>query len=45
VVEENASGMRLNIGVRGLDPRRSARVLLMEDGVPIALAPYGDPST
>jgi Fe(3+) dicitrate transport protein len=45
VVEEDASGMRLNIGVRGLDPRRSARVLLMEDGVPIALAPYGDPSS
>ena len=45
VVEEDAGGLSLNIGVRGLDPRRSARVLLMEDGVPIALAPYGDPSS
>lgn len=45
VVEEDAGGLSLNIGVRGLDPRRSARVLLMEDGVPIALAPYGDPAS
>lgn len=44
VVEEDAGGLALNIGIRGLDPRRSARVLLMEDGVPIALAPYGDPA-
>ena len=44
VVDEDASGLALNIGVRGLDPRRSARTLLMEDGVPIFLAPYGDPS-
>lgn len=45
VVEEDAGGLSLNIGLRGLDPRRSARVLLMEDGVPIALAPYGDPAS
>lgn len=44
VVEEDAGGLALNIGIRGLDPRRSSRVLLMEDGVPIALAPYGDPA-
>ncbi len=44
VVEEDAGGLALNIGVRGLDPRRSARTLLMEDGVPLFLAPYGDPA-
>jgi Fe(3+) dicitrate transport protein len=44
VKEEDALGLNLNIGVRGLNPRRSSRVLLLEDGVPIHLAPYGDPS-
>ncbi len=45
VVEEDGGGLALNIGMRGLDPRRSSRILLMEDGVPIALAPYGDPAS
>jgi len=36
-------GMRLNIGLRGLNPDRSRKVLMMEDGIPIALAPYGEP--
>ena len=36
-------GMRLNIGIRGLNPDRSRKVLMMEDGIPIALAPYGEP--
>lgn len=44
VVAEDAFGLNLNIGVRGLDPRRSARTLLLEDGMPIQLAPYSDPS-
>jgi Fe(3+) dicitrate transport protein len=44
VVGEDAFGLNLNIGVRGLDPRRSARTLLLEDGMPIQLAPYSDPS-
>ncbi len=35
-------GMRLNVGVRGLNPNRSRYVLMMEDGIPIALAPYGE---
>ncbi len=43
VLEEEGSGLRLNIGVRGLDPTRSRRVLLLEDGVPIAINPYGEP--
>jgi len=43
VVDEEGLGMRVNIGVRGLDPDRSRSVLMLEDGVPIALAPYGEP--
>lgn len=44
VVGENAFGLGINIGVRGMDPRRTARTLLMEDGMPLFLAPYGDPA-
>jgi Fe(3+) dicitrate transport protein len=44
VMEEDPFGLNLNIGVRGLNPRRSSRVLLLEDGVPIHLSPYNDPS-
>lgn len=44
VVDEDALGVNLNIGLRGLDPRRSSRTLLLEDGAPIHLAPYSDPS-
>ncbi len=41
--EEEGVGMRANIGIRGLDPDRSRTVLVLEDGVPVALAPYGEP--
>ena len=34
---------RLNIGIRGLNPNRSRKVLVLEDGIPVALAPYGEP--
>lgn len=45
VVPEDAFGTHLNIGLRGLNPRRSSRTLLLEDGAPtIFFAPYGDPS-
>ncbi|MDP2101399.1 MAG: TonB-dependent receptor [Methylotenera sp.] len=44
VTGEDPMSLGLNIGVRGLDPRRSSRTLLMEDGVPLFLAPYGDPA-
>ncbi|WP_230347728.1 TonB-dependent receptor domain-containing protein [Methylobacillus methanolivorans] len=44
IVDETAFGLNLNIGVRGLNPRRTQRTLLMEDGMPLFLAPYGDPS-
>ncbi len=44
VVDEDALGLNLNIGVRGLNPRRTQRTLLLEDGMPIHLAPYSDPT-
>ncbi len=44
IVDEDVLGRRFNMGIRGLDPRRSSRTQLLEDGVPIQLAPYGDPS-
>ncbi|HVE79215.1 MAG TPA: TonB-dependent receptor [Gemmatimonadaceae bacterium] len=43
VQEEEGAGLRANIGIRGLDPDRSRTVLVLEDGVPVALAPYGEP--
>ena len=43
VVDEEGAGLRLNIGIRGLDPDRSRNVLVLEDGIPIALGPYGEP--
>ncbi|MDL1893385.1 TonB-dependent receptor, partial [Sphingobacteriales bacterium CHB3] len=42
-VDEEGVGLRLNLGVRGLNPDRSRNLLMLEDGVPIALAPYGEP--
>lgn len=44
IVGENTFGLGVNIGVRGMDPRRTSRTLLMEDGMPLFLGPYGDPS-
>jgi Fe(3+) dicitrate transport protein len=45
IQNEDPLGLAQNIGLRGMDPRRSARTLLMEDGMPLYLAPYGDPSS
>ncbi|MFN2373601.1 MAG: TonB-dependent receptor domain-containing protein [Cyclonatronaceae bacterium] len=42
-VEEEGLGLRANIGIRGLDPDKSRTVLVLEDGIPVALAPYGEP--
>ncbi|MBM3515633.1 MAG: TonB-dependent receptor [Alphaproteobacteria bacterium] len=40
--EEEGLGIRPNIGIRGLNPIRSTKVLLLEDGIPLGYAPYGD---
>lgn len=40
--DEEGAGARPNIGIRGLNPVRSTKVLLLEDGVPLGYAPYGD---
>ncbi|HWQ40161.1 MAG TPA: TonB-dependent receptor [Burkholderiales bacterium] len=42
VRDEEGIGLRPNIGIRGLNPTRSTKVLLLEDGIPLAYAPYGD---
>ncbi|HWS89742.1 MAG TPA: TonB-dependent receptor [Pyrinomonadaceae bacterium] len=42
VRDEEGFGLRPNIGIRGLNPTRSTKVLLLEDGVPLTYAPYGD---
>lgn len=43
VRQDTGGGGRLDIGLRGLDPGRSRRVLLLEDGVPIGNNPYAEP--
>ncbi|HRX90227.1 MAG TPA: TonB-dependent receptor [Steroidobacteraceae bacterium] len=40
--DEEGFGLRPNLGIRGLNPTRSSKVLLLEDGLPLAFAPYGD---
>ncbi|HYE66114.1 MAG TPA: TonB-dependent receptor [Pyrinomonadaceae bacterium] len=42
VRDEEGFGLRPNVGIRGLNPTRSTKVLLLEDGIPLAYAPYGD---
>ena len=43
VRQDEGGGLRLDIGVRGLDPGRSRHVLILEDGIPIAINPYAEP--
>lgn len=43
IVADGSMGFDTNIGFRGQNPRRSAKAMIMEDGVPLQLAPYTDP--
>lgn len=40
--DEEGFGLRPNIAMRGLNPTRSTKITLLEDGLPLAYAPYGD---
>ena len=42
VRDEEGFGLRPNIGIRGTNPTRSTKILLLEDGMPLSYAPYGD---
>jgi len=40
LADDGMSQTRMSVGIRGLQPRRTQRVLVMEDGMPIQPAPY-----
>jgi Fe(3+) dicitrate transport protein len=42
VRDEEGFGLRPNVGIRGTNPTRSTKLLLLEDGIPLTYAPYGD---
>jgi Fe(3+) dicitrate transport protein len=40
LTDDGMAQTRMSVGIRGLQPRRTQRVLVMEDGMPIQPAPY-----
>ncbi|MFO8098335.1 MAG: TonB-dependent receptor [Salinibacter sp.] len=40
VADDGMGQTRMSVGIRGLQPRRTQRVLVLEDGMPIQPAPY-----
>lgn len=42
VRDEEGLGLRQNISIRGVNGDRSRKILILEDGVPVSLAPYGE---
>jgi Fe(3+) dicitrate transport protein len=43
VRQETGGGNRIDISIRGLEGGRSRRVLILEDGMPMAINPYSEP--
>ena len=42
VRDDEGFGTKPHISIRGVNPTRSTKVLLLEDGIPLSYAPYGD---
>ena len=42
--DDGIGNSRINVGIRGINPRRSSRVLILEDGIPIQPALYVYPN-
>ncbi|MEW6209133.1 MAG: TonB-dependent receptor [Acidobacteriota bacterium] len=42
VRDDEGLGTRPHIAIRGVNPTRSTKILLLEDGIPLSYAPYGD---
>lgn len=43
--DDGLGNSRINVGIRGLNPRRSSRVIILEDGMPIQPALYIYPNS